>query len=531
MAKFKLQLFCQLALLSSAICMPQPTAAQAVVTVRGAEIHGRHEQGVDTFLGIPYAKPPVGELRWRAPEPVSSWQGGHDATRAGAACFQPDAQPFENFTSEFLASGPFSEDCLFLNVWKPARIKAGAPVLVYIHGGAFNSGSGTVPIYNGSKLARQGVVVVTINYRLGVMGFLATPELTRESGRGTSGNYGLLDQIAALHWVQDNIRSFGGDPHRVTIAGQSAGAASVNALILSPLAKGLFQRAIAQSGSGLGTAMPTLADAEHDGTETQRRLGASTLSELRQIPAERLIEATRAVPPSVDGVPAMPRLIFEPNRDAVVLAGDPDAGSAVPQSHVPLLTGFNSNEGVPPPATNVVAAFEAMVLGRYARFSDRLLALYPHANDTEAAQSWRILARDRYMANLIIWARARASVSRSPIYLYEFSHPYPAIAGQPSPGAFHTAEVPFIFGTMDLGERHLSQSDVRTARNMQRTWLNFIRGRSPAALPAKWPAVGSKASMVMGLGEEVKSVPAVSSTARFEVLRDYAESGGQLSLF
>jgi len=228
-------------------------SAAPVVATKSGSLQGVHRDPVDVFLGVPYAEPPVGALRWRAPVAVKAWSGVRNATEFGASCYQGwPARQFGPYTAEFVDTPRHAEDCLFLNIWAPARSSAKAPVMVWIHGGGFGGGSGALSIYDGSHFAAQGIVVVTINYRVGPFGFLAHPELTREAHGTGVGNYGLQDMIEALRWVRGNIEAFGGDPARVTIMGQSAGAMAVNDLIVSPLAKGLFARAIAQSGSGMG---------------------------------------------------------------------------------------------------------------------------------------------------------------------------------------------------------------------------------------------------------------------------------------
>ena len=283
------------ALIAALLCAA-PAAADPVAMTTSGALRGVVEGGAEAFLGVPYAAPPVGEGRWRDPQPVQPWRGERDATRYGPACEQGLAGAWGPYTSEFVAGPPVSEDCLTLNLWKPAGRPKGKtgrlPVLVFIHGGAFQGGAGSLPIYNGGKLAPRGAVVVTINYRVGVLGFLAHPGLSGESPHGASGNFGLLDQIAALRWVQANAARFGGDPANVTVSGESAGAASVNNLIVSPLARGLFARAISFSGPSMAVAMPTLKDGEANGLALAARLGAASIADLRALPAQRLIDAS-----------------------------------------------------------------------------------------------------------------------------------------------------------------------------------------------------------------------------------------------
>ena len=254
------------------------------------------EDSVKTFMGIPFAAAPVGELRWKAPQPVSPWEGVKECVANPASAIQNPPVPFFAWSEEFLIPPtPISEDCLYLNVWTDAeKSDEKRPVMVWIHGGGFTGGSGTVPLYDGEELAKKGIVVVTINYRLGVLGFLSHPELSKESDSGTSGNYGVLDQIAALKWVKNNISQFGGDPKNVTIAGQSAGSMSVNVLVSSPMAKGLFNKAIAQSGAMFnydgGRSGRNIEMAEKAGEEFMEKTGAGSLEALRQIQADSLLK-------------------------------------------------------------------------------------------------------------------------------------------------------------------------------------------------------------------------------------------------
>lgn len=525
------------------LVLAQPVLASAhkpqVQTTLGA-IQGFNAPGVETFLGVPYAQPPVGKLRWHDPVPMSAWSGVRQTVRAAPACYQSQAKPFGPYTSEFLIGSEVSEDCLYLNVWRPAHLKGPAPVLFFIHGGGFGSGSGSIPIYDGSELARRGVVVVTINYRVGVFGFLASPELTRESGRGTSGNFGLLDQIAALRWVHANIAAFGGNPGLVTIAGQSAGAASVNDLIVSPLARGLFQRAIAQSGAGMGVEMPTLALAEQTGQRVLNKAGVSNIEQLRNLPAEAVLAASNFDPPVLGqiadkNVPpkpgAMPAILFAPNLDGVVLASDPSNGGSPPLSRVPLLTGFTSEEAGPAPASDVSAAFVAMVRGRYGSFAERLLALYPHATDADAALSWTELSRDRYMVSMMLWTRARAASSHLPIYNYLFAYPYPGKGWNGTPSAFHTADVPYIFGTVDRSGQRLSAQDRAMENTVESIWISFMQSGRPVFKGQVWRAAQRNTSDVMLLGTRPGMRAAVSTPARFAAWQEFVSEGGKLTLF
>lgn len=518
----------QLALLAT-VGLCDASMADPIIRTSNGNLRGIAQQSTEVFYGIPYARPPLGDLRWKAPQAAPRWQGVRAATAPSAACYQPAPREFGPYTAEFLIQGSVSEDCLYLNVWKPAKVSAKLPVLFYIHGGGFSSGSSTVPIYDGSSLAARGAIVVTINYRLGVFGFLAHPELTRD-GHGSSGNYGVLDMIAALRWVRTNIARFGGDPDNVTIAGQSAGAAAVNDLVLSPPAKGLFHRAIAQSGSGMGIAMPALGEAERSGLEMTQRAGPQSIAQLRRLPAAELQKLTEAPPPAPGAKFRMPSIGFWPNVDGVVILGNPEQTKVKAVSNVPFLTGFNADEGLMFGAPKLPSEFETYVRDRYAAFADRLLALYPHADEVQVADSIQLLARDRYMASLIFWARGRTTASGETVYAYFFDHPYPAAKGTGF-GAFHTAEVPYVMGTLGKGERKLTQQDEQFSSSMQHQWLAFMKTGDPSIPNQAWPPVEPQDVQVMTLGPGAALRPAVSSKERFDLLWNYVQAGGSLSLF
>lgn len=497
-------------------------------------IRGSVAHGVASYLGIPYAKPPVGALRWRAPQPPGVWRHVRAAVRFGPSCYQGPPVPVGAYGPEFLISLPMNEDCLYLNVWTPISRKGKLPVFVFIPGGAFLSGSGSVPIYNGTNLAAKGVVVVTMNYRLGAFGFLALPALTRESAIGSSGNYGLEDVIAALRWIHANIARFGGSRSLVTVAGQSAGAMMVNDLLVSNPARRLFARAIAESGSGMGMPLMTLGEAEHWGMGFQKAAGAANVEQLRALSAEKLYQVATAYRLALlkqrkGGKPApAPVLLFAPNIDGRFLSVDPE-GDTDPQSNVPLLTGFNSNEAAGAPGTTP-EAFIATVRRRYGAFADRFLALYPHATAREATASAAVLTRDRYMAGLVFFSQARTRTSGEIVYDYLFDHAYPG----PDPaifGAFHTAEVPYVFGALKQKGRFFSAVDYDVSHQLQTYWINFMKTGDPNADDlSHWPRAGNSEGLVMGLGDHPGARPAVSSPARLALFRDYAAHQGLADL-
>lgn len=497
-----------------------------VIMTDDGPISGSVAHGVASYLGIPYAKPPVGALRWRAPQPPGVWRHVREALRFGSSCYQGPPVPVGPYGPEFLISLPMNEDCLYLNVWTPIGGQGKLPVYVFIPGGAFLSGSGAVPIYNGTSLAAKGVVVVTMNYRLGVFGFLALPALTGESDADSSGNYGLEDVIAVLRWVHANIARFGGNRSLVTVAGQSAGAMMVNDLLMSSPAKGLFARAVAESGSGMGLPLLTLGEAECWGIGFQKATGAINVAQLRALSSAKLYQVATAyqlaLPEELTGgEPASaPVLLFAPNIDGRFLSVDPE-GDARPQSNAPLLTGFNSNESAGGPDTTP-EAFTATVRKLYGAFAERFLALYPHATAREATASAAVLTRDRYMARLVLFSQARAQASGEVVYDYLFDHAYPG----PDPkkfGAFHTAEVPYVFGALEEKGRVFTAADYGVSRQLQTYWINFMKTGDPNAddLP-HWPRAGNSAALVMGLGDHHGARPAVSSAARLALFRDYA---------
>lgn len=511
------------------LALVHPLAAHAtpIVTVAQGALAGKPEGMVTAFLGIPYAAPPIGPNRWRPPLPAARWSGVRLANAYAASCTQALWPAVGPYTKEFLTTGPVSEDCLYLNVWRPAgRIKP-APVLLWIHGGGFVGGSGAAPHYDGARLAAKGVVVVTINYRLGVFGYLAHPALTAEDPRHTSGNYGLQDQIAALKWVKQNIARFGGDPSNVTVGGESGGAVSVNALIVSPDAVGLFAKGAAYSGTSMGFLAPRLVEAERYGVALARSLKAETASDLRAIPAERVLAAAGNPAPGPAGVP---RFAFWPVVDNAVLPEDPNDGSSRPRSVVPLLTGYNTDE-------NFIMSVKGPVdLELYAEawFGDRagrILALYPHATDLEARESAKILARDRYMTALVRWTDARTTRYGEVVFRYLYGHPTPVATG-PSYGAFHTAGMPYLFGNLDTTSHPYTADDRTVSDVWQRGLLNFMKYGSPGkGNVTEWPQVTPGNLTVMKIGLKSELAPAVSNPARFAALSQFAAEGGVLMLF
>ncbi len=439
--------------------------------------------GVHAFKGIPFAAPPTGALRWKAPQPVRPWKG---VRQAGS--FGPRAMQLPLFSDMVFRSDGVAEDCLYLNLWKPAKAPRGGkmPVLVYFYGGGFAAGDGSEPRYDGASMARQGIIALTVNYRLNVFGFLAHPELTAESPHQASGNYGLMDQSAALAWVRKNIAAFGGDPDRVTIAGESAGSWSVSAQMASPLSKGLMAGAIGESGALLGLQPPpSLAQAEKVGTEFAALAGAASLAELRAMPAAQLLQAS-----SKPGAPWLGTIV-----DGYVLPRAPAAIYANgQQAQIPLLAGWNSAEGWAgailgnAPATE--EQFAAALQKLYGDQADAARKAY--AGDVRQAAT--DLASDRFIAfGTWKWIDAHARTSGKPTYRYYYTRPRPATrAGAPAAdGAGHSVEIEYALGNLDYNQVYAwTPQDREVSRQMQSYFANFIKTGNPNGNGlAQWPAL------------------------------------------
>lgn len=489
----------------------QPTSNPRV-TVAGGVLEGMIEpaSGVRAFKGIPFAQPPVGDLRWRPPQPAAPWSGVRTAHRFGPRAMQRPVFGDMNFRSHGM-----SEDCLYLNIWlPPAPTAAGLPVLVYFYGGGNIAGDGSEPRYAGERLAQQGIITVTTNYRLNIFGFFAHPELTAESPQGASGNYGYLDQTAALHWIHANIAAFGGDPSRITIAGESAGSISVSAQLISPLAKDLLAGAIGSSGSLLGALSPMrLDDAEALGLEIAAEVGASSLAELRALPAEQLLAATSTRTPqhfvgTIDGyfLPAAPSDLYATGQ----------------QAKVPLLVGWNSEEmnygfllGENPPT---VEAYQRAVRARYGAEAEQLLQHYSAATTDEVIAAATDLAGDLFIGySTWKWAALHGETSGQAVYRYLYAHPRPPMrpelgdavpglaggvirdaeaAAQPIPparGAVHSADIEYFMGNLATNTVYAwTEQDEQLSDLMQACYVNFVRNGDPngGGVPA-WPAANA----------------------------------------
>ncbi len=443
---------------------------------------------ISVFRGIPFAAPPVGELRWRPPQPAAPWQGVRSASDFAPNCVQQVQRELLPWTEEYMPRNGVGEDCLALNVWTGAASEAERrPVLVYIHGGAYTGGSGDVLLYDGEALAARGVVVVTINYRLGVFGFLSHPALTGESAHGASGNYGLLDQIAALAWVQRSIAAFGGDPQSVTLAGQSAGAGSVHLLTTSPLARGLFQRAIAQSGPwDQRQPLPDLAAGESRGLELAH---GRSLAELRALPAQELL-----------GIAGESHLPLRPIVDGWVVPDQvPSRYARGEQLDVPMLTGITADEESAQGWYGSLneEQFRELVAKRFPDRASEILARRAAETDADVHERQKQFSRDEGLVKLHAWRQTRALRGVAPDFAYYFEQaiPWPE---QPRYQAFHSAELPYMFDNLDKLRRPWQPVDRELSRIMASYWVNFIRNGDPNGdgLP-RWP---SDREQVMRLG-------------------------------
>ena len=489
---------------------PANPQTQMVVRVDGGQISGApgFDPDIRVYKGVPFAAPPVGNLRWRDPQPVAKWEGVKQTTEYSPMCMQRDRPKDSYHTPDVL---PVSEDCLYLNVWTPAKTAGGRlPVMVYVHGGGFTVSSGIEKWFNGERLAEKGVVVVTINYRLGVFGFLTHPELTKESEHHTSGNYGMLDQIFALKWVQRNISTFGGDPKRVTLFGQSAGSESVCMDMATPLAKGLYIHAIAESVGCFGPATPEprLAAAEQEGVKFVADAKVNSIEELRAMSAEQLQSLKTQVRfrPIIDGyfLPSDPYTIYSTNQENIV----------------PVILGSNADEGLlMGPAPESLAAYVEQTKKTYGDKADEFLKLYPASNDAEAREQAYNIGRDQIAWQMRIWADM-VSRGGAKTWRYYFSRVPPVPEGmfreqKVHPlGAFHQAEIPYVFGTLDTRNFLWTDLDRKISGMMMAYWTDFAKTGNPNGtnLP-QWTPSDPEHDMVMGFGDTIGIRAGISKPA------------------
>jgi para-nitrobenzyl esterase len=478
--------------LAAAILIAAPSNAQSATRVHAPAgvVRGSQQGDLYVFKGLPYAMAPTGSNRWKPPVPMPAWRGERDANEFGPACYQPKSRPGNIYADD---PATMSEDCLSLNIWAPVKAHK-APVFVWIHGGALTTGSSSETVYDGAALAKHGLIVVSINYRLGVLGYFAHPELSAESSQKISGNYGLLDQIAALEWIKKNIAAFGGDPANVTIAGESAGGLSVMYLLAAPPARGLFAKAIAQSAYMIST--PELntshfgdSPAEANGVSLAAKLGASNLAALRAMSPATLTDSAGPAGYSpfgtIDGR-ILPRQLVE-----VFDRGE--------QAKVPLLTGFNSGEirslrflAPPPPAD--AAGYIAQIRDRYAGLADAFLSLYPSTNLPESVLAAPRDAIYGWTSERLVRKQTALGV---PAYLYYFDHGYAAAEAANLHG-FHASEVPYVFGTAERTPAFWPKvtaepAELQLSQAMTEYWATFARtGTMLTANLPRWNPYGSE---------------------------------------
>ncbi|OOG72279.1 carboxylesterase [Flavobacterium sp. A45] len=476
------------------------------VQVKQGKLVGAAEEGLLVFKGIPFAKPPIGNLRWRVPQPIKKWEGVLQADKFAPGPMQGGNPP----------SGK-SEDCLYLNVWTPAKsAKEKVPVLVWIYGGGFGAGATSEASYNGKNLAKKGVVLVSIAYRVGQLGFMAHPELSAENPKNVSGNYGLLDMIAGLQWVKENIAAFGGDPNKVTIFGESAGGIAVSMLCASPLAKGLFNGAISQSGGSFGPSrattypgenMKTLKTAENEGLDYMKTAGVTSIEKLRSIEADKL--------PTGRGWPIVDGWVIPDDQYKLYEAGK--------YNDTPILIGYNSDEGSSFTRTKDPKEFISSVETRYGKFAESLLKAYP-VSDSSVPKTARDLARDAAFGwQTWSWARLQAKTGKSKVFFYYFDqHPdHPKDSPYYGFGSYHGQEVAYVFENLDKSNPQTSKSDLEISNLMGTYWTNFAKHGDPNGKDVpNWPAFSDSNPKLMYFNNTAYTGP-VPSAASLEVLDSY----------
>lgn len=479
------------------------------------------DKSVRLFAGIPYAAPPVGNLRWQPPKKPNAWSGVYAADHFSDCAVQNNsssAKLLYSFLetdalkhSNILENAKISEDCLYLNIWTSAKSKdEQRPVIIYIHGGSFKVGSGSIDIYNGEEMAKKGAVFVTINYRLGILGFIVHPELSKESVHNVSGNYGILDQIASIQWVKNNIAEFGGNPNNITIAGESSGSTSVNILQASPLTKGLFQRAIGESGglfgdrgSRNGGLIQTLAQAEQAGLKFAQSLKNSSIADLRKMSVDDLLKAAKDFPirPIIDGY-VLPDSIYN-----IFAEGK--------QNDIPLLIGSNADESTIflalPFSTGLLPAdkFKEAAEQEFVCKSDEYLKLFPANSNAQAAKSQiESDAMQRFSWHMHTWAQLQSKTGKSKVYYYYFDRVQPGPQKFQELGAYHSSEIAYAYHNLSRVNLPYNSTDWRLSEVMSSYWFNFAANGDPngTGLP-KWPPFNVENEQAMNLGNNIELIP------------------------
>ena len=475
----------------------------APVMVENGMVQGASEDGLAVYRGIPFAAPPVGDLRWRAPQPAAKWEGVRPAAKFGPKPIQGSR-----------TGADMSEDCLHLNIWTPAK-SAGdrIPVMVWIYGGGFGGGSTSDPVHNGEKLARKGVVFVSIAYRVGQLGFLAHPELSAETTNNVSGNYGLLDMIAGLQWVQKNIAAFGGDPNKVTIFGESAGGIAVSMLCASPLAKGLFHGAFSQSGGSFGPPRPTtfpgenlkrLPDAERAGEAYAKSAGVSSIADLRKIAPDKL-PGGRGLGmswPIIDG------WVIPDDQYKLYAAGK--------YNDTPILVGYNSDEGASFSAAKTPAEHIAGVKTRYGKFAEDLIKAYPVGTNSVPKTARDLLRDAAFGWHTWSWARLQSQTGKSRVFYYYFDqHPeHPKGSPRVGYGTPHGVDVAYVFQHVNPNNPQTTKTDLEISDAISTYWVNFAKRGDPngEGVPA-WPAFSDSSPQVMYFNQKPYPGPVPSAEA------------------
>jgi len=494
-----------LLLVAIVLCPLKSSGQLSEIKTENGLVSGYKSGDISIFKGIPFAQPPVGDLRWKAPQPAKNWTGVLKCDKFSASPMQGKPVPFMMWTEEFITPPEkLSEDCLYLNIWTPAKsVKEKLPVFVWIYGGGFSSGSAACAVYDGEEMSKKGIIFVSINYRVGVLGFLVHPELSRETDNKVSGNYGLLDQVAALKWIQRNIEAFGGDPQKVTIAGQSAGSMSVCALVASPLAKGLFRGAIAQSGGILSNFMSmSFSDAEKEGSAFMEKMKVTNIEELRKKTAEELIAAGGS---------------FRPVYDGYVIPGDVFAAFKNGQfNDVSMMTGWVTGDGsLMGNQTMTPEKYKQQAVEKYGDKAEQYMKIFPGATSDQVASSLKELSLMQFAA---LPAHLWAGFSKSKAYIYQFSHVPVDKPGFPNYGAFHTSEVPFALHTLHLWKRPWRDVDLAVEKTMSDYWVNFVKKGNPngEGLP-EWGVYDKSSGNIMEIGDKPKLSPALHKS-EFEFL-------------
>jgi para-nitrobenzyl esterase len=492
-------------------CSLRISAQLSVIQTVNGLVSGYKNGDISIFKGIPFASPPVGDLRWKAPQPAKSWTGVLKCEKFSASPMQRKPEPFMMWTEEFITPPEnLSEDCLYLNIWTPAKTaKDKLAVFVWIYGGGFSSGSAACAVYDGEEISKKGVIFVSINYRVGVFGFLAHPQLSSESAAKVSGNWGLLDQVAALQWISKNIEAFGGDPQKVTIAGQSAGSMSVCALVASPLAKGLFRGAIAESGGILNSWMnSTLADAEKSGLAFMAKMKASNIAKLRQKSAQELIDSGGNFGVVADGyvIPADVFAAFRNGKfnDVAIMAGWVSGDGSL----------FGDQKLTP-------EKYKEQAIKNYGDRAEEYLKIFPGNTDEEVAASLTELNLMQFAA---LPAHLWAGFSKNKAFIYQFTHVPVDKPGFPNYGAFHTSEVPFALHTLHLWKRPWRDIDYAVEKTMNNYWVNFVKTGNPngEGLP-EWGIYDKSSGNIMEIGDQPRLSPGLHKS-EFDFLEGFTVS-------